>query len=334
MHAAGLGELVALSLSADVNGRTLYADDSAVLIRTDVPQQKLGRVSYVKNCFEVLGSVPRRRNLEQAVEAIAARAPQWSLPRTRQPYRLMFSEDGQLAGVPAGSRSRLEQAVSRATGGRFTPRGGGDEYWAITRRDLGEVLFCQRIPRPARSKPPKGGLAPDLAELIVNATRPRADDVVLDPFAGSGALIAARTTKPFRVAICSDLGYADGSAELLPGVEGTPGVRTLADDARSLVSVPDCSVDVVVTDPPWGEFDQTNSEPETLLADALGSIRRVLRPGGQVAMLLSRRLADQTVELWRQHGFERSRSYDLLVNGHPATLALGVREVDRRSGDG
>ena len=100
MHTAGLGELVALSLGVDVHGEVLYADDSAVLIQTTVPQQELGRVSYVKNCFAVLGSVPRRRNLGQAVEAIATRVPQWSLRRSRQPYRLMFSEDGQLAGVP------------------------------------------------------------------------------------------------------------------------------------------------------------------------------------------------------------------------------------------
>lgn len=329
MHAAGLGELVALSLGADVDGRVLYADDSAVLILTTVPERKLGAVSYVKNCFEVVGSVPRRRDLGQAIEAIAARAPQWSLRRTRQPYRLMFSEDGQLVGVPASSRSRLEQAVSRATGGRFTPRGGGEEYWAITRRDLDEVLFCRRVPRPDRPKPPKGGLAPDLAELIVNATRARAEDVVLDPFAGTGALIAARVSKPFREAICSDLGYADGSVELLPGLAGRADVRRLTDDARSLVSVSDGSIDVVVTDPPWGEFDQTETTVEALLTDALGSVRRVLRPDGQLAMLLSRRLADETVQRWQQHGFAPHRSYQLLVNGHPATLAVATREGDR-----
>ena len=152
---------------------------------------------------------------------------------------------------------------------------------------------------------------------------------MLDPFAGTGALIAARASKPFREAICSDLGYADGSAELQPGLADRADVRTLADDARGLVSVPAGSIDVVITDPPWGEFDQAEAEPQGLLIDALASLRRVLRPDGQLAMLLSRRLAEATLERWREYGFEQRASYQLLVNGHPATLALGIRERDR-----
>jgi SAM-dependent methyltransferase len=324
MHAAGLGELVAASLGADVDGRVVYADDSAVMITTKAPRGKVGGLSYVRNCFVVIGSVPRRRELAQAVQDIVSHIPRWSLPRTGRSYRLMFSLDGQLAGVPGGVRSRLESAVSRACGGRFTPRGGGDEYWTITRRDLSEVLFCERIARPRRREPPKGGLAPDIAELVVNTVRSCPTDVVLDPFAGSGALVAARIRKPFQEAICSDLGYADGSAQLLSGLAGRAGVRKLAEDARRLPSIPDDAVDVVLTDPPWGEFDQNDSTPQTVIAEALGSIRRVLRPGGQLAMLVSRRLAEQVEEQWRQIGFQPRRSYDLLVNGHPATVRVGA----------
>ena len=326
LHTAGLGELVAMSLTADVNGQRLYADESAVLISTNAPRDAIGRLPYLKNSFDVVGSVPRRGELGQAVEAVARQIPRWSLRRTGRPYRLMFSEDGQLAAVPGGSRSQLMSAVSRATGGRFTPRGGGDEYWTITRRDLGEVLFCERIARPPRREPPKGGLAPDLAELLVQAVQSRPDDVVLDPFAGSGALVAARTQHPYEKAICSDLGYADGSVQALPGLAARAGVRMLAEDARALPSIPDQTVDVVITDPPWGDFDQSGSSPETLTAEALSSMRRVLRPGGQLAMLVSRRLTEQVEKQWRQNGFEARRSYDLLVNGHPATWMVGARE--------
>lgn len=327
MHTAGLGELVAVSLGADVDGQVLYADDSALMVTTKASASRMGRLSYVKNSFVVIGSVPRRREIGPAVDAVARQIPEWSLRRTGRPYRLMFSEDGQLAGVPATSRSRLEAAVSRTTGGRFTPRGGEDEYWMISRRDLGEVLFCARIPRAQRGETPKGGLASDLAELIVNALPSRSTDVVLDPFAGTGALIMARTQKPFREAICSDLGYRDGSAQPLPGLRGVTGVRMLIDDARTLSSIADDAVDVVVTDPPWGEFDPTNPSQETLIPLALGSICRVLRPKGHVAMLVSRRLTEQVDALWRQNGFQRRQSYNLLVNGHPATVLVGVPQI-------
>jgi len=324
MHAAGLGQLVAGSLTVDLSCRVLYSDESAVLISTKAPVKDLSRLTYVKNAFVVVGSVPRRRSLRQSIEEISRELPRWQLPRSRRPFRLMFSEDGQLTSVPSASRRELETALNRATGGRFTPRGGGDEYWTVSRRHLSEVLFCERVAHRRREQPGRGGLAPDLAELVVNALgRPRSGDVVLDPFAGSGALIAARIRKPFREAICSDLGYGDGSIELLPDVAHHSKVRSLSEDARTLASVPDHSVDVVVTDPPWGEFDQQSVPAESLVVAALGTIHRVLRPGGKLAMLVARRLVADVEKGWRDNGFRVGRTYDLLVNGHPATLLVG-----------
>lgn len=325
MHTAGLGELVAASLTADLNGGVAYADDSAVMISAKAPAGKVGRLSYVKNSFAVIGSVPRRHDLNQSIEMITHRLNGWHLTRTRRPFRLMFSVDGQLVGVPRGARSRLEMSVSGATGGRPMPRGGGDEYWTITRRDLDEVLFCRRIPGLRRHRPPRGGLAPDVAEVIVNAVGPpRPSDVVLDPFAGSGALIAARVQQPFREAICSDLGYRDGSAQLTPGLARRAGVCRLADDARTLASVSDETVDVVVTDPPWGEFDRASSATVTVIIATLNSMYRVMRAGGRIAMLVARRLVPAVTTQWDHGGFRVDRSYDVLVNGHPATLLVGV----------
>lgn len=327
MHTAGLGELVALSLDADVKARILYADESSVMISTNAPSTKLGQLAYVKNCFAVLGSVPRRHGVRQAVENIAREIPKWSLRRTGRPYRLMFSEDGQLVGLPGTSRSRLQQAVSNATAGRFAPRGGGDEYWAISRRDLEEVLFCRRLDRQLRLNPPKGGLAPDLAQLIVNSVgRAHPDDVILDPFAGTGALISARIRRPFREAICSDLGYRDDSVDLLPGLKTRAGVRKLTDDARTLSSIPNASVDVVLTDPPWGEFDDRMPSADALIAASVTSIRRVLRPDGHVAMLVSRRLAKQVTTQWAGNRLKVRKSYDILVNGHPASVLVGLSD--------
>jgi predicted RNA methylase len=328
MHAAGLGELVAASLTADLNGRVLYADDSAVMISTKAPAEHVGRLTYVKNSFEVIGAVPRRRDLRQAVDAISREIGRWKLPGGRGPYRLMFSQDGQLVGVPGDVRSRLTTAIGRATGGRFTPRGGGEEYWTITRRDLEQVLFCRRTPRRQRRQPAKGSLAPDVAEVVVHAAgRPRASDVILDPFAGSGALIAARAQQPHRQLICSDQGYRDGTVRLLPELAGRDGVRKLTEDARALDSVSDDSVDVVITDPPWGEYDESGTPAAgSVIVDALAAIRRVLRPGGTLAMLVARRLADDVEKHWVQHELRVDRSYQLLVNGHPATLLVGRRD--------
>jgi hypothetical protein len=43
-------------------------------------------------------------------------------------------------------------------------------------------------------------------------------------------------------------------------------------------------------------------------------------------MLVARRLADDVEKHWVQHELRVDRSYQLLVNGHPATLLVGRRD--------
>ncbi len=325
LHTAGLGELVAAAVTTELGARVVYADDSALMFDTEASPRQVRRLGFVKNSFVVLGSVSRTGDLAKAVDKVRAALPNWSLRRRGTAFRLMFSENGKLVPVPRNSRDRMVSAVERAVGGTFTPRGGADEYWMITRRNLDQVLFAERVERPERAAPPPGGLSPEVAELLVLASgTPRRDDVVLDPFAGTGALIAARIRSPFRRAICSDLGYGDQTAQLQPQLAGVRGVTQLADDARLLPSLADASVDVVVTDPPWGEFEGSELPARELLRESTSSIRRVLRPGGRLAVLVSRRLADDARGLWADNDLQVRHSYDLLINGHPATVITGT----------
>lgn len=339
LHTAGLGALVADALRADIGASITYTDNSAALIRTSAAPEEIARLAYLKNAFAVLGSVPRRKSLPAALPGITGSLGRWRLPRTGADFRLMFSEDGQLVGVPAPARDTLQRRIAKATGGTFVARGGGEEFWTIARRDLDEVLFTRRLPQPKRRRPAKGELAPELAELIVSAAGPaRPDDVILDPFAGSGALLAARASSPFRTLVCSDLRYAGGERPDLRAKR----VRVLADDARTLPSLDAESVDVIITDPPWGEFaGEQNAAPATgtendaertaagttLITDALTAFDRVLRPGGAVVMLLSRRLAATLGTTWPVEMLRIDRQYELLVNGHPATL-LGITKAE------
>lgn len=327
LHGAGLGDLVAASVREDIDARPVYADDSAMIIDTGASASKIGRLGYLKNAYRVIGSVPRRGALQRSLDEIGRRVPGWQLPGGKGPFRVMFSEDGQLASVPQRGRARIEEAVARRTRGRVERRGGrGEEYWILTRRDLDEVLFTTRINLAKAPKAAAGALRPDLAQLLVGAAGRHPDDVFLDPFGGSGALLSARLTSRVERAIYSDLKYGSRSGPTVePRLERAPHVTLLSEDARTLPSVDDGSVDVIVTDPPWGEYETLTDAFGDFIADVLACFERVLVPEGRLVLLTSRRLVGTTLGEWKRRRLVVDSTHDVLVNGHPATVIVGGR---------
>ncbi|SDT44339.1 TRM11 family SAM-dependent methyltransferase [Microlunatus soli] len=331
LHGAGLGDLVDAAMAQDLKATKIYADDSAMMIDTAGGASKITRLGYLKNAYRVIGSVPRRGAMQRSLDELARRASGWELPGGKQPFRVMFSEDGQLASVPPRSRSRLEESIARRTRGTVNRRGGrGGEYWVLTRRDLDEVLLTSRIqlPKPGQQQP--GALRPDLANLLVGAAGRRPTDVFLDPFAGSGALVASRLGSPLRQAIYSDLRYGSRSGPRIdPALQRSRQVTLLSEDARTLPSVDDHTVDAIVTDPPWGEFEDLGADYEEFIEDVLTSFDRVLKTDGRVVMITARRLVGATLRHWQAHRLAVDSSHDVLVNGHPATVIVGRRQRAR-----
>jgi hypothetical protein len=326
---AGLGPLVERALAADIGDfETVFGDDSGLLIEASAAEAKIAGLPYLKNAFAIIDQIPRGA-LPGGVEHLARRLTKNGGLRGRprgRPFRTMFSIDGQLAGVPAVSRGRLESVIGQQTGGRVNARGGkGVEFWLIGRRDLGQLLFGERLPVPARPKPARGALASDVSALLVLAGDPRPGDVFLDPFGGSGALVAARAAWPNRRLIYSDLA-AVGLPPQLAGVRGSGKVQVLAEDARRLTGVADGSVSAIVTDPPWGEHEELDVPYAEFAATLLASFDRVLdRRRGRLVLLVARRTAPVVEAAWRAGPLALSSTLPILVNGHPATVLIGGR---------
>jgi hypothetical protein len=288
----------------------------------------VARLPYLKNSFVVLHQWPRT-SLAAAVAGLAQVCRDGLAGGRVRAFRLMAHVDGELTAIPA--RARLEAAIAAATGARVSPRGGGDEFWILARQSLGQYLFARRLGKPdqGRARPP-GSLAPELAHLLVRLAAPRPADRFLDPFGGSGALVWARSQYPARSLTYSD--QRPGLPGPPPGAR-TPGraVRVLHDDALRLPSVADQSVDVIVTDPPWGEFEQYGVAPQQFLADTALSFRRVLAEGGRLVLVMSRRLDHCAAHCLARAGFAVDPLVPILVNGHPATVIMASVEGSGRS---
>jgi hypothetical protein len=241
-------------------------------------------------------------------------------------FRTMANVDGQLVGLPRETRTRLESVIAEQTSGRFNARGGsGVEYWIVGRRDLDVLMFCLRLTTGAQKTGGRGSLSSDLSTLLIKAASPQRDDVFLDPFGGSGSLVAARINTPFRKAIYSDIRLVEMRPQI-PPLLNSQKVDLLAEDALQLPSVPDGSVTSIVTDPPWGEYEDLGIPYDDFAESMMKSFDRVLdRSHGRLVLLVSRRASADVAPLWDLSNLWVRGSHDILVNGHPATVLVGGR---------
>jgi hypothetical protein len=325
---AGLGELVIDSLQRDLSRvKVVSSDGSSLIFDTGSAPSKVGNLGYLKNSFSVLGTVPRSsvlRAAEQFAEQVLS-TPMLRGQGRVSSFRTMASVDGKLLGLPRPTKTRLESAISKATGARLTPRGGGVEYWLIGRRDMKSMVFCRRLTMGIQPGD-AGSLGADLATLLIKASDPQPDDVFLDPFAGSGSIVRARMALPYGRATYSDLAIGKPYLQVPPEIRRRSRITVLTEDALELPSISTGSVSSIVTDPPWGEYDGQNGDFATFANRMMASFDRVLDPHhGRLVLLLSRRAAELTHALWPPAHLHLMRSHHLLVNGHPATAQIGGR---------
>lgn len=331
---AGTGDLILDAIIPYVrNFKVHYQDDSAMIFDSQAPESNVASIPFAKNSFAVIASTPRR-GVDKGVGqlgrlAASVKFPPGSLRNSK--FRTMIQIDGGLAAVDRNVKAGLDRSISLRTGQRVEPRGMCQEYWVIGRTDLGELLLCAKLPKQKRAAKAKGAISYELSSMLVAASRPSVRDVFLDPFAGSGSFVLARIESGARQIWYSDINLREFEDDFPYELYADNRVDFLDDDALALDSVPDGQIDVIVTDPPWGEYDDVGM-PYAEFARAMAkSFSRVLnKTKGRFVVLTSRKTAAIVEREFTEGGFSISSTHKILVNGHPATVLIGTRKQPER----
>jgi hypothetical protein len=318
---AGTAGLVAAALQSVLPGAdVLESDDSALSFATPERLDSGDAVPVASNLFLVRGRVARR-DLKRTAADLASRVRDLPRPCRYSGFRVMFHLDGRFAAGSAQARLTLEDAISAATGLRRQPRGSCQEYWVIGRRDWPAAYLAERLPGGTRRLPAqRGSLSGELAALLVSLSQPDPQDVFIDPFGGSGSIVAARLATPARKVIFNDLDTSlCRSAAARLGRRA--GLVFSHDDGTSMTVVQPAEVSAIVTDPPWGEYDDSIGDYAQFTRSIAAEFSRVLNPRrGRIVLLASRRRAQQLLDSLAESGLASEPPIGILVNGHPASV--------------
>ena len=234
-------------------------------------------------------------------------------------FRIRFFQENQTVKVPANILAKAEDVIVHATNHRVNRLGGNTEFWYTIRRE--NVAFYMQLlfqRKHTEKNLNKGELRPEFAYLMCHVANIKPNDIVYDPFAGFGA-IPAQIIQHFSY---GSLMVSDNDREKIKefrkkSICQNTKVKLFFCDALVFDRIPDHSVDVIVTDPPWGYYENIEDIQEFYIS-MLRSMSRIIKQSGELVILSARKTEFETAVTQSQ--FKIIRKLDVLVNGKKAGI--------------
>ncbi|MFH0951397.1 MAG: DNA methyltransferase [bacterium] len=166
--------------------------------------------------------------------------------------------------------------------------------WAV---QAFKELSARDYGRPARDDH-SGLLPPKLAQIMINLSGAKFNQILLDPFCGSGTVLAEALLMGFQQVQGTDLSakaIKDTQTNLAWLKKDQPQIGIykiqLADVRKLSQTIPAKSIDVIVTEPYLGpqrgriDYQSIVTELMDLYSPALTAMAQVLKPQGRVVMI-------------------------------------------------
>jgi predicted RNA methylase len=285
--------------------------DGAVIFETALSYDKLNFFCF-NNIFALISVVDRREapgaleaHVRAAISGGTSRKAEQIIARNSgniRSFRIVISEENRPAAIDEKLRAEAERYIARVSGLGVNRSGPDTEFWFLYRREGGPPEANGRLPagfsvfmkrltlRPSWEKSlHPGELPPPLAWMLCRLGRLRHTDTVLDPFCGYGSIPFAALKhfhiKQFIACDHDQKAAAHAAARFKSRAPGSFILHTA--DFRSLLSlVPEKTVDVIITDPPWGLYREL---PDGNFYEEMFRVfGALLKEGGRVLVLCAK----------------------------------------------
>jgi tRNA G10 N-methylase Trm11 len=300
--------------------------DGLIHYRFDGDSRELEKIIYFNNTFFVLKTMKGKGLSFPSLVGAVTSSKNYFLVN-KGSFRVRFVQENQFAKVDKNLTRRAEDYVlanSKLKLDRLSPT---NEVWFSIRREgfafCGELISKREFTEKNLNK---GELRPEIAYLICFFADIQPEDTILEPFCGYGS-IPTQLAKKFRFKklFISDIEnervvLTKERKQIAQAPEGIIDCR--AADALKLSHIEDKSISLVITDPPWGFYEDIGDINE-FYTNMFKSLDRVLTSDGRLVILSARK--EELEQTATASGFKIKNSLHTLVNGKKAGLYYIVR---------
>ena len=237
-------------------------------------------------------------------------------------FRTRFVRENQFEKVDKKLVLKVEENVLKRSKLKIDRVSPSTEIWFNIRRE--GFAFCGQLisKREFTEKNlNKGELRPELAYLMCCFAELKENDVIAEPFCGYGS-IPIQLAKKFHFL---HLYVSDIDEEKITALKEKKQfkqndfVSIDVQDAFSLKQIKDNSVDVIISDPPWGFFEDVGDI--ALFYDKIFcSFKRILKNDGKMIILSARK--DELEYAAEKNNYKIIEKVDTLVNGKKACVYM------------
>jgi tRNA G10 N-methylase Trm11 len=253
-------------------------------------------------------------------------------------FRVVVSSENRLVQVADGLKNKIEKLISSQSNLLLDKRNPDAEFW-ITRLNDGFCCFMKRLSRHAAYEKTlnKGELHPEIAFLMNWLADADKNDVVLDPFCGYGAIPVMRAlhfpTKQIYAFDCDAkmAGIVKKKIAKRKSLTNMKNILVKKIDVKDLdKELPPESVDKIVTDPPWGEYEKLKMGVKEYYYFILSQLEKVLENDGIIVMLAGREI-DMASLVSKFSNLSLLQNYNMLVSGKKANMVKIIKKTPEKA---
>lgn len=301
------------------NCKILNVFDGLIHYKYDGNSRDLEKIIYFNNTFFVLKTMKGKGiTFPSLVGAVCSEKKYYLI--NKGTFRVRFIQENQFAKVDKALTRKAEENVTRNSKLQIDRLSPSTEIWYSIRREgfgfCGQLISKREFTEKNLNK---GELRPEIAYLICCFAGIEKDDVIAEPFCGYGS-IPVQLAKKFRY---GKLYVSDIDEEKISLVKekkqlkNNEYVTVDVQDAMELSWLEDKSVNRVISDPPWGYYEDIGDIKEFYI-NMFNSFKRVLKDNGEMIILSARK--EEIEKAASEMNIQIRDSLHTLVNGKKASL--------------
>lgn len=304
--------------------------DGAVVFETNRSYDQLG-MNCFNNIFAIINIKKVNSNsscLERYIkELIKNKTPSDVIAKNSKKiktFRIILSSENQLIAINKGIKTQLEKIISQQSKLLLNRSKSDTEFWVLYRSE-GYCFFMKRLSKHITYDKllNKGELHPELSYILNYIAEPSKNDICLDPFCGYGSIPLQRLkhfpTNKFYAFDNDKSVLSIAKLKLKKHINSTCIIKNV--NFNSIEEVIDAeSIDNIITDPPWGLFENIQNINE-FYKNILSTCIKLVKPNGNIVILTAKK-AEMLSAINTTKNCSLIKTYNILVSGKKAGVYL------------